>query len=85
MFVELIYLDANGDDNGRNFLGAAAPYTPTGTWTTHSGSKPAGIRADGSTASVEGGVLLLLKSSCGPVPGCGVDAYFDNVTLTITP
>ena len=83
VFVELIYLDANGNDNGRNFLGADVPYAPTTNWTTHTGSKSAGIRADGSMANVEGGILVLLKSSCGPIPGCGVDAYIDNVSFTV--
>jgi len=78
VFVELIYLNNLGEEASRDFVGAAAPYTPTTTWTTHVGSKPAG-------ANVDGGVTLELKASCGPVTGCGVDAYFDNVTYTVTP
>lgn len=80
VFVELIYLDVNGIDTGvRSFVGGGAPKVPSTTWTTYSDSivVPAG--------DVSGGVKLQLKSSCGPVSGCGVDAYFDNVSATITP
>ena len=31
---------------------------------------------------VSGGVTLQLKSSCGPVAGCGVDVQFDNITIS---
>ena len=85
VFVELIYLDSGGNEVGRNFIDAAAPYFPTTTWTTYTGSKPAGFTTGGSTVSVDGGVTLELKASCGPVDGCGVDAYIDNVTYTVTP
>ena len=33
-------------------------------------------------ADVSGGVTLQLKTSCGPVEGCGVDVEFDNITIT---
>lgn len=78
VFVELIYLDNMGMETGRDFIDTGAPYSPTTTWMTYTGSKPAG-------ANVDGGVTLQLKASCGPVNGCGVDAYFDNVTYTVTP
>ena len=84
VFVEVIFLDGSGSDNGRDFVGPAAPYTPTGTWTTHSGSVIAGTTVGGGSASVSGGVTLELKVACGAiVGGCGVDASFDNVTFTI--
>ncbi len=82
VFVELIYLDAAGNDNGRNFITDATPFFPSTTWTPYSGSKPAGLRADGTTASVEGGVMLQLKVLCPNNDGCSMDAYFDNVTFT---
>jgi len=78
VFVELIYLDNMGMETGRDFIDTGAPYAPTMTWMTYTGSKPAG-------ANVDGGVTLQLKASCGPVTGCGVDAYFDNVTYIVTP
>ena len=30
---------------------------------------------------VSAGVTLQLKASCGPVEGCGVDVFFDNVSI----
>jgi hypothetical protein len=83
VFVELIYLDSNGEDNGRNFIDTDAPYFPNTTWTRHTGVKPAGLKTDGTTASVDGGVTLQIKASCGAVPECTVDAYVDNVTFEI--
>jgi len=86
VFVEVVFLDGAGQDvGGRNFVGPPAPYTPTGTWTTHSGTVIAGTGAGGVTGyDVSGGVTLLLKAACGQIPdGCGVDASFDNVTFTI--
>ena len=85
VFVEVIFLNGAGvDEGGRNFVGPAAPYTPTGTWTTHSGTVIAGTGANSSGWDVSGGVTLQLKAACGAIAGgCGVDAYFDNVTFTI--
>jgi hypothetical protein len=84
VFVEVIFLDASGSDNGRNFVGPAAPYFPTSTWTNYSGQVTAGTTVGGGSASVAGGVTLELKAACGAiVGGCGVDASFDNVTFTI--
>jgi len=85
VFVEVIFLDASGQDvGGRNFVGPAAPYTPTNTWTDHSGTVIAGTSVDGSQWDVSGGVTLQLKAACGAIAGgCGVDASFDNVTFTI--
>jgi hypothetical protein len=85
VFVEVIFLNGAGvDEGGRNFVGPAAPYTPTATWTTHSGTVIAGTGANSSGWDVSGGVTLQLKAACGAiVGGCGVDASFDNVTFTI--
>jgi hypothetical protein len=81
VFVELIYLNGAGDDTGtRSFVDGGAPKVPTTTWSTYSDSIVVP-----SIPDVSGGVVLQLKSSCGPVDGCGVDAYFDNVSATITP
>jgi hypothetical protein len=46
-----------------------------GTWTTYSYSVTTG-------PDVSGGVTLQLKAACGG-DACTVDAYFDNVTVTI--
>ena len=72
--VEVIFLNAAGvDEGGRNFVGPAAPYIPTATWTTHSGTVIAGTAVNGSQWDVSGGVTLELKVACGAVVGgCGV-------------
>ena len=81
VFVELIYLNGAGNDTGtRNFVDGGAPKVPTTTWSTYSDSIVVP-----SIADVSGGVVVQLKSSCGPVDGCGVDAYFDNVSATVRP
>jgi uncharacterized protein involved in high-affinity Fe2+ transport len=88
-FVEVIFLDANGQDvGGRNFLNAdPTPYTATTTWTNYSGTVTAGTgfvpNPAGGPWDVSGGVVLSLKVSCGPVDGCAQDVSFDNVTFTI--
>jgi len=86
VFVEVIFLNSAGQDvGGRNFVGPPAPYVPTTSWTNHSGTVIAGTGTGGVTGyDVSGGVTLELKAACGQIPeGCGVDAYFDNVTFTI--
>ena len=85
VFVEVIFLNGAGqDEGGRNFVGPAAPYVPSTTWTTYSGNVTAGTAVDGSQWDVSGGVTLQLKAACGAiVGGCGVDASFDNVNFII--
>ncbi|MCP3869952.1 MAG: hypothetical protein GY703_18035, partial [Gammaproteobacteria bacterium] len=73
VFIELISRNAAGVETGRSFIGPA-PVTPTTTWTTY--SETVSVAAD-----VSGGITLQLKSSCGPVDGCVVDASFDNITI----
>jgi hypothetical protein len=46
------------------------------TWTSYTWNTTLG-------ADVSGGVTLQLKASCGPVVGCGLDVYFDNVTIVV--
>jgi hypothetical protein len=59
VFVEVIFLDASGQDvGGRDFVGPAAPYVPTTTWTNHSGTVIAGTATGGGTFDVSGGVWL---------------------------
>jgi len=85
VFVEVIFLNAAGEDlGGRDFVGPPDPYFPSTTWTNYSGTVIAGTAVDGSQWDVSGGVTLQLKAACGAiVGGCGVDASFDNVTFTI--
>ncbi|MCP4992939.1 MAG: hypothetical protein GY934_04005, partial [Gammaproteobacteria bacterium] len=73
VFVELISRNSGSDETGRSFIGPA-PITPTTTWTTYSST--VNVAAD-----VSGGITLQLKSSCGAVDGCVVDASFDNVSI----
>jgi hypothetical protein len=84
-FVEVIFLDGNGQDvGGRDFLNSdPTPYTATNAWTPYSGTVTAGTAFGGGTFDVSGGVVLSLKVSCGPVDGCAQDVSFDNVTFTI--
>jgi hypothetical protein len=49
--------------------------TMTTDWQTFSQTVNVGL------GDVSGGVTLLLKAGCGPVPGCGVDVQFDNVSI----
>ncbi|WNH14016.1 PKD domain-containing protein [Thalassobellus suaedae] len=53
-----------------------APLTPTDTWTNYTFTTTTGD-------DVSGGVTLQLKAACGAVSGCGVIAYFDNVSVTM--
>ena len=52
------------------------PNFPTGTWTSYSYTVTTGN-------DVSGSVTLQLKAECGAVAGCGVDAYFDNVSVIV--
>jgi beta-glucanase (GH16 family) len=85
VFVEVIFLNAAGEDvGGRDFVGPPDPYFPSTTWTNYSGTVIAGTDANGGQRDVSGGVTLQLKAACGAIAGgCGVDASFDNVTFTI--
>ena len=75
VFVEAISEIAGGSESARSFIGPA-PITPTTTWTSYSETITVG-------SDVSGGLTLQLKAGCGPVPGCGVEAYFDNVSIAI--
>jgi hypothetical protein len=57
-------------------LGGGAPLTPTQTWTSYSYTTTTG-------SDVSGGITLQLKAACGAVAGCNVEAYFDNVTISV--
>ncbi|MFI1744719.1 PKD domain-containing protein [Thalassobellus sediminis] len=55
---------------------SGGPLTPTDTWTNYTYTTTTGD-------DVSGGVTLQLKAACGAVSGCGVIAYFDNISVTI--
>jgi len=73
VFVELFSEFSGGGATGEIYTGG--PIFPTADWASFTWNTNLG-------ADVSGGVTLQLKTSCGPVEGCGVDAYFDNVTIT---
>ena len=52
------------------------PIAPSGTWTNYRFTTTTG-------SDVSGGVTLQLKADCGANAGCMIDAYFDNVSVTV--
>ena len=80
VFVELIPRNGSGGQTGSYSIGPF-PAFPTAVWETYGDT----VTITQTTADLAGGITLQLKASCGPVPGCGVDAYFDNVTFSVTP
>jgi hypothetical protein len=75
VFAELFSEQAGGGASKSDLL-SGGPLAPTAGWTTY--SFPATLGPD-----VSGGVTLQLKASCGPVEGCGVDVFFDNVSIVV--
>jgi hypothetical protein len=67
-------LTGGGTSKAEIFTGG--PLTPNAAWTPYSFTTTLG-------PDVSGGVTLQLKSSCGPVEGCGVDVFFDNVSIVL--
>lgn len=74
VFAELLSEIDGGGVSKAELLGAG-PLVPTDEWITHSFTVTAG-------EDVSGGITLQLKVECGAVERCGVDAYFDDVTIT---
>src|SRR6056297_1402 len=74
VFAELFSELSGGGTSAAEIL-SGGPLTPTADWVTY--TFPTTLGAD-----VSGGVSLQLKASCGPVEGCGVDVFFDNVSIT---
>jgi hypothetical protein len=75
VFVEL-FSELSGGGTSKAEIYTNAPLSPTADWQSFSWTTTLG-------ADVSGGVTLQLKASCGPVEGCGVDVYFDNVTIVV--
>jgi hypothetical protein len=75
IFAEL-FSELSGGGTSKAEILSGAPLTPNPDWTNLSFTSTLG-------PDVSGGVTLQLKTSCGPVEGCGVDAYFDNVSIII--
>ena len=75
VFVEL-FSELSGGGTSKAEIYTNAPLSPTADWQSFSWTTTLG-------PDVSGGVTLQLKASCGPVEGCGVDVYFDNVTIVV--
>jgi hypothetical protein len=74
VFVEL-FSELAGGGTSKAEIYTEGPIFPTPGWQSFSWTTTLG-------PDVAGGVTLQLKSSCGPVEGCGVDAFFDNITIS---
>ncbi len=75
VFVEL-FSELTGGGTSKAEIYTGGPLFPQTNWESFTWNTTLG-------PDVSGGVTLQLKSSCGPVEGCGVDAYFDNVSITV--
>jgi len=75
VFVEL-FSELSGGGTSKAEIYTNAPLNPAADWESFSWTTTLGD-------DVNGGVTLQLKAACGPVEGCGVDVYFDNVTIVI--
>ncbi len=73
VFVEL-FSELSGGGTSKAEILSGGPLTPVTAWTNYSFTTTLGT-------DVSGGVTLQLKASCGPVEGCGVDVFFDNVSI----
>jgi hypothetical protein len=74
IFVEL-FSELAGGGTSKAEIYTGGPLAPNNSWTSYIWNTTLGN-------DVAGGVTLQLKASCGPVEGCGVDAYFDNISIT---
>ena len=76
VFIELFSeLDGGGTSKAEIFGNAPLFPNDNVNWTSYTWNTTLG-------PDVSGGVTLQLKAACGAVAGCGVDASFDNITIT---
>ena len=73
VFAELFSETSGGGASKAEIL-SGGPLAPDTAWTNYSFTTTLG-------PDVSGGVSFQLKASCGPVEGCGVDVFFDNVSI----
>jgi hypothetical protein len=76
VFAEFFSELSGGGTSKTEILGGG-PLVPTAAWVPYSYTVTTGD-------DVSGGVTLQLKAGCGAVAGCVADAYFDNVSVTVT-
>ena len=85
IFVELFSERAGGGTNKAEIY-TGGPLVPTADWSSYSWTTSVATLAEDNgvpgTGGAPGGLTLQLKASCGPVEGCGVDAFFDNITIS---
>jgi hypothetical protein len=80
VFAEFFSELAGGGTSKAEILGGGplfpvAPNDWTAGWVTYTFNTTTG-------PDVDGGVTLQLKADCGANPGCTVDTYWDNVSVT---
>ncbi|MCP4375777.1 MAG: hypothetical protein GY794_06330 [bacterium] len=78
VFFAEFFSELSGGGTSSAVILGGGPLFPDGTWTNYSFTTPTGT-------DVSGGVTLQLKADCGANAGCIVDAYIDNVSITVTP
>jgi hypothetical protein len=76
--VKIALLSEKGEGNGsdRATLEEFVANPPPSVWTRYEYTTQA-------SANVTDGVSLQLEAVCGPVSGCGVNVYFDNVSIIL--
>ena len=75
VFFAEFFSELSGGGTSSSVILGGGPLFPNGTWTTYAYTTPTGN-------DVSGGVTLQLKTDCGANPGCTVDAFIDNVSVT---
>ncbi|MDX2370154.1 MAG: carbohydrate binding domain-containing protein [Colwellia sp.] len=75
VFAEF-FSELDGEGVSKHEILGGGPLFPNETWTNYTFTTTTGN-------DVSGGVSLQLKADCGANAGCMIDAYFDNVSVTI--
>jgi hypothetical protein len=81
VFAEM-FSEISGGGTSKSEIITGAPLFPVGPndwtagWVSYSFNLTLG-------PDVSGGVTLQLKADCGANPGCTVDVFFDNVSVTV--
>ena len=76
VFIAEFFSENSSGGTSKSEILGGGPIFPTDTWTRYSYTVTTGD-------DVSAGITLLLKSECGPVAGCAVDAYIDNVFIGV--
>ncbi len=75
VFAEF-FSELDGGGTSKNEILGGGPLFPTGAWTSYEFTVTTG-------PDVSGGVTLQLAAVCGAVEGCSVNAYFDDISITV--